>query len=213
MNTMRVIIADDHAVVRDGIAHTLKEMPNLTIVGEAWDGPTLFATLAREQPDCLLLDIVMPDFEPISAVQRIRARYPDLKILIVSAYDDDAYVHGLLSAGAHGYHLKNQPLSDLRLAVERVLAGERWVCSPLVEKLLRPYEAVRSVTTLTARQREILGYLQEGLDNSTIAHRTGLSVKTVENHLTHLYRQLNVQSRLEAVNYVSQHPDALGPAD
>jgi DNA-binding NarL/FixJ family response regulator len=155
----------------------------------------------------------MPDFEPISAVQRIRARYPDLKILIVSAYDDDVYVHGLLSAGAHGYHLKNQPLSDLRLAVERVLAGERWVSSPLVEKLLRPYETARSVVTLTARQREILRYLQEGLDNSAIAHRTGLSVKTVENHLTHLYRQLNVQSRLEAVNYVSQHPDALGPAD
>ena len=79
----------------------------------------------------------MPDFELMSAIHQIRARYPDLKILVVSAYDDDKYVQGLLSAGVHGYHLKNQPLSDLRLAVQRVLAGERWVCSPLVEKLMR----------------------------------------------------------------------------
>ena len=123
MNTIRVVIADDHAVVRDGIAHTLKDLPNLRIVGEAGDGPTLFATLAREQPDCLLLDIVMPDFEPIRAIHQIRARYPDLKILVVSAYDDDVYVQGLLGAGVQGYHLKNQPLSDLRLAVQRVLAS------------------------------------------------------------------------------------------
>ena len=120
------------------------------------------------------------------------------------------YVQGLLGAGVNGYHLKDQPLSDLRLAVQRVLAGERWVCSPLVDKLVRYRESASSALALTARQRDILGCLKEGLDNQAIARRTGLSVKTVENHLTRLYRQLNVQSRLEAVNYLMLHPETLG---
>lgn len=210
MSKVRVVIADDHAVVRDGIAHTLKDLPNLTVVAEVGDGPALFTSLAQTQPDCLLLDIAMPDFEPLGAIRQIRARYPDLKILVVSAYDDDGYVQEMLSAGVQGYHLKDQPLRDLKLAVQRVLAGERWVCSPLVDKLLRPHEAAGSAVHLTARQLELLRCLQQGLDNQSIAHKTGLSVKTVENHLTHLYRHLRVSSRLEAVNYISQHPDVLG---
>lgn len=209
MDTKRVIIADDHAVVRDGIAHTLKELPNLEIVAQVGDGPALFSALAQAQPDCLILDIAMPDFEPIGAIREIRARYPNLVILVVSAYDDDAYVQGMLSAGVQGYHLKDQPLSELRLAVQRVLAGERWVCSPLVAKLVQAHPNMGFAVQLTARQRELLRYLQEGLDNQSIAHRTGLSVKTIENHLTHLYRQLHVTSRLEAVNYISEYPEVL----
>ncbi len=212
MSTIRVVIADDHAVVRDGIAHTLKDLPGLEIVSEVGDGPTLFETLAQMHPDCLLLDIGMPDFEPLNAVHQIRARYPDLKILVVTAHDDDVYVQGMLNAGVQGYHLKDQPLADLKLAVQRVLAGERWVCSPLIEKLLHPHEAPESTFQLTWRQQELLRGLQEGLDNQTIAHRMGLSVKTIENHLTHLYRQIQVQSRLEAVRYISQHPEAVTPS-
>jgi DNA-binding NarL/FixJ family response regulator len=119
---------------------------------------------------------------------------------VVSAYDDDVYVQGLLGVGVNGYHLKDQPLSDLRLAVQRVLAGERWVSSPLIDKLISYGEPCAPALTLTTRQREILELLQEGLDNQSIARNTGLSVKTIENHLTRIYRQLNVQSRLEAVH-------------
>src|SRR5689334_23316559 len=210
MNTVRVVLADDHAVVRAGIANALKELPDLQIVGEVGDGPALVAILDETQPDCLLIDVTMPNFEPISTIRQIRAHYPDLRILVVSAYDDDAYVQGLLGAGVNGYHLKDQPLSELRLAVQRVLAGERWICSPLVEKLVRARTAGVTPQPLTARQRDLLRCLKEGLDNQAIARRTGLSVKTVENHLTRLYRQIHVQSRLEAVNYLSQHPDVLG---
>jgi DNA-binding NarL/FixJ family response regulator len=209
METTRVVIADDHEVVRDGIAHTLRNLPNLEIVGEVGDGPALFSILAQVQPDCLILDVAMPGFEPIGAIRQIRAHYPNLRILVVSAYDDDAYVQGMLSAGVQGYHLKDQPLSDLRLAAQRVLAGERWVCSPLVGKLLRPNQGGQFIVQLTARQRELLRCLQQGLDNQSIAHRTGLSIKTIENHLTHLYRQLHVASRLEAVNYIAEHPEVL----
>jgi DNA-binding NarL/FixJ family response regulator len=158
----------------------------------------------------LVTDVTMPNFEPISSIRQIRARFPLLKILVVSAYDDDVYVQGLLGAGVNGYHLKDQPLGDLRLAVQRVLAGERWVCSPLVEKLVRVRESPLVAHPLTARQKDLLHCLQAGLDNQAIARRTGLSVKTIENHLTRLYRQINVQSRLEAVNYLIQHPGLLG---
>lgn len=205
---MRILLADDHAVVRAGIRNALEGLPDLEVVGEVGDGPTLFAALAGIQPDCLLIDVAMPDFEPVAAIRQIRARYPTMKILVVSAYDDDVYVQGLLGAGVDGYHLKDQPLSDLRLAVQRVLAGERWFSSRLLDRLVTR-KAVSHLSTLTTRQREILRLLQRGLDNQTIARRMGLSVKTVENHLTRLYRQLNVQSRLEAVNYVLQHPEVL----
>ncbi len=206
---VRLVLADDHAVVRAGIANALRELPGITIVGEIGDGQALLTTLAETRPDVLVTDVTMPDFEPISTIRQIRARYPDLKILIVSAYDDDMYVQGLLGAGVNGYHLKDQPLSELRLALQRVLAGERWVCSPLVEKLVRAREAPAAFT-LSARQRDILACLRDGLDNQAIARQTGLSVKTIENHLTRLYRQLNVQSRLEAANFLMRRPDVLG---
>ena len=208
MEPAHILLADDHAVVRAGIANAIADLPGVTIVGEVGDGPAVFAALAQHRPDCLLIDVTMPQFEPIGDIGQIRARYPELKILVVSAYDDDVYVQGLLGAGVNGYHLKDQPLSDLRLAVQRVLAGERWICSPLVEKLVRLREG--APVALTERQRELLACLQEGLDNIAIARRTDLSVKTVENHLTRLYRHLGVQSRLEAVSYIRQHPAILG---
>jgi DNA-binding NarL/FixJ family response regulator len=210
MSHARLLLADDHAVVRAGIANAIADLPGVQVVGEVGDGPAVFAALADARPDCLLIDVTMPRFEPIGDIGQIRARYPELKILVVSAYDDDVYVQGLLGAGVNGYHLKDQPLADLRLAVQRVLAGERWICSPLVEKLVRLGEG--GSLAVTERQRELLTCLQEGLDNIAIARRTGLSVKTVENHLTRLYRHLGVQSRLEAVRYIRQHPAILGRA-
>lgn len=209
MNVMRILLADDHAVVRAGICNALKGLSNLEIVGEVGDGATLLAMLPQIQPDCLLIDVTMPEFEPLTAIRQIRENYPTMKILVVSAYDDDVYVQGLLAAGVDGYHLKDQPLGDLRLAVQRVLAGQRWISSRLVSKLVQRDQASPTMPSLTTRQRDILGLLRQGLDNQAIARRMGLSIKTVENHLTRLYRQLNVQSRLEAVNYVIQYPQVL----
>ncbi len=210
MEKTRVLLADDHALVRAGIRNALQELPGLEIVGEVGDGPSLHAALEQLQPDLVLIDVAMPDFEPVSAVRRIRALYGDLRILVVSAYDDDTYVRGLLSAGVDGYHLKDQSLSDLRFAVQRVLAGERWISSPLLDRLLSLEPRIEGSYALTLRQRELLRLLQQGLDNQSIALRLCLSVKTVENHLTRLYRQLGVQSRLEAVNTINQHPEILG---
>lgn len=209
MATIRVLLADDHAVVRSGIRNALNDLPDLLVVGEVGDGRALGNALETLQPDLLLIDVTMPDFEPVATIRQIRARYPALKILIVSAYDDDAYVQGLLGAGVNGYHLKDQPLSDLRLAVQRVLAGERWISSTLISKLLHTPDPTTAAASLTGRQRELLRLLVQGYDNQSLARETGLSVKTIENHLTRLYRQLNVQSRLEAVHFANQHPDLL----
>jgi DNA-binding NarL/FixJ family response regulator len=212
MGKVRIVLADDHAVVRAGIANALRCLTDLEIVAELGDGQHILATLEQHQPDMLVTDVTMPNFEPISAITTIRERFPELKILVISAYDDDAYVQGLLGAGVNGYHLKDQPLGDLRLAVQRILEGNRWICSPLIEKLLRVNQsspALSPQVALTERQYELLACLQQGLDNQAIARRMGLSIKTIENHLTRLYRQLHVQSRLEAVNYLSRHPELL----
>lgn len=210
MEIARTLLADDHAVVRAGMRNVLQDLSYLNIVGEVGNGPELMQALEALTPDCLLIDVTMPDFEPVTAIRQIRGRYPNLRILVVSAHDDDVYVQGLLGAGVNGYHLKDQPLSDLRLAVERILAGERWISSPLLNKLLHissPDGGGTRLPHLSARQKEILRLLAKGLDNRALAHHLNLSVKTIENHLTRLYRQLNVQSRLECASYIREHPE------
>lgn len=210
MTKASVLLVDDHAVVRAGIRNALESLPDLTIIGELGDGKALFAFLSTTQPDCLLIDITMPNFEPIRDIGIIHASYPEMKILVISAYDDDVYVQGLLGIGVDGYHLKDQPLSDLRLAVQRILQGEKWVSSRLVDRLVQfQGHKAPEIPQLTTRQRDILRLLHHGLDNRNIAFELDLSVKTVENHLTRLYKQLNVRSRLEAANYVMQHPEIL----
>jgi DNA-binding NarL/FixJ family response regulator len=209
MEEYRVLLADDHAVVRSGIRNAIEKMPSVLVVGEAEDGPTLMRALELYSPDILLIDVTMPDFEPIMAIHQIRSLYPTMKILVISAYDDDVYVQGLLGAGVHGYHLKDQPLQDLNLAIGRIIDGGRWISSPLIDKLVSSPRSQGGLPTLTSRQRDILRLLQKGWHNQRIALELGLSTKTIENHLTRIYRSLNVQSRLETVNYLNQNPQIL----
>ena len=215
MLPVRVLLADDHAVVRAGLRNALANLAGLEIIGEAGNGRELSDMVAGLHPDLLVIDVAMPDFEPVAAVQKIKAEYPALKILVVSAYDDEAYVVGLLGAGVDGYHLKDQPLVDLQLATQRILAGGRWISSPLIDRLVhrRPPLPARASPPLTRRQRELLRLLAQGYDNRRIAQTMELSVKTVENHLTALYRALSVDSRLEALNYALRHPEVLAAAD
>lgn len=209
----RILLADDHALVRAGIRNALEGKKSLQIIGEVGDGPSLMQAIDDLRPDLILTDVTMPNFDPITAVSQMRQQYPNMLILVISAYDDDIYVQGLLRAGVNGYHLKDQPLNDLQLAIKRILAGKRWISSSLVDKLLQPSDTVAdNIPTLSARQSEILQLLANGSDNRTIAAQLGLSVKTIETHLTRLYRQLNVQSRLEAANYAHQHPEIIKTA-
>ena len=211
MAPIQVLLADDHTVVRAGLRNALEGLPNLEIAGEVGNGTELLEALNRIHPELLVMDVNMPDFEPISAVQKIKLKYPNLKILVVSAYNDDTYVVGLLKAGVDGYHMKDQPLADLQLAAQRILSGERWISSSLVNRLAsgRSTQPVSTVPWLTRRQRELLRLLTQGVDNRHIAAELDLSVKTVENHLTGLYRVLGIDSRLKAMNYALHHPELL----
>lgn len=209
MPITNILLADDHALVRAGIRNALQGHDTLNIVGEVGDGPELMQALKQHRPDLLLIDVAMPNFDALQAIRQIRTLYPRMYILVVSAHDDDVYVQGLLREGVNGYHLKDQPLSDLYLAVERVLAGQRWISSSLVDKLLKPAVAPANMPHLSDRQKEILTLLARGLDNRAIAAQLGISIKTVETHLTRLYRQLDVQSRLEAASYAHEHPELM----
>lgn len=209
MSRTRILIADDHEVVRAGIRTVVEDIDDLQVVGEVADGPALWAAVRDLQPDCLLVDISMPDFNPLQAIPKLRSQYPELLILVVSVYDDEFYVQELLQAGVNGYHLKDQPLSDLKLALQRVLEGGSWISGPLINKLVGQNQPGSPPPMLTVRQREILALLHDGLDNQSMALKMDLSIKTIENHLTRLYRQLGVASRLEAANFVSQHPEVL----
>jgi DNA-binding NarL/FixJ family response regulator len=211
MKTYRILLADDHVLIRTGLREALTGIENLEIVGEVGNGRELAISLKISRPDLLVMDVNMPDFEPVEAVQRMRKNYPEMKILVVSAYDDQSYVVGLLSAGVNGYHLKDQPLSDLLLAVQRVLDGGRWISDPLVNRLIIHQTSLpdNPAPSLTRRQRELLYLLTLGYNNHKIARAMELSVKTVENHLTALYRALGVESRLEANNFANHHPDLL----
>jgi DNA-binding NarL/FixJ family response regulator len=211
MALSKVLLADDHALVRAGLRNALASLPNLEIVGEVASGGELTEALASLTPDLLVMDVTMPDFEPISAVEKIKKEYPALKILVISAYTDEAYVVGLLGSGVDGYHLKDQPLSDLHLAVQRILEGDRWISGPLIDRLVhrKSAPAGSNLPVLTRRQRELLRLLMQGLDNRKIAKTMELSIKTVENHLTGLYRTLGVGSRLGALNYALHHPEVL----
>ena len=209
MKSIKVVLADDHSVVRAGLRNALEGLPNLEIVGEVGNGRELMDMLFGAHPDLLVLDASMPEFEPISAVHQIKIKYPKLKILIVSAHHDETYVVGLLNAGVDGYHLKDQPLADLQLAAQRILNGDRWISGSLIGILTsrRLPSAQPNTPWLTRRQRELLRLLTQGADNRNIALTLDLSIKTVENHLTALYRVLGVDSRLKALNYALSHPE------
>ncbi len=210
MSMVKTLLADDHALIRTGLRDALTSLSGIEIVGEVGNGPDLMEAVEKLRPDLLVMDVNMPDFEPVAAVNKIRAAQPALKILVVSAYDDQSYVVGLLTAGVNGYHLKDQPLSDLQLAVQRILDGGRWISDPLVDRLVEYHStAANSSSALTRRQRELLYFLTLGYNNQKIALVMNLSIKTVENHLTALYRAIGVESRLEANNYASHHSELL----
>ncbi|HRF46221.1 MAG TPA: response regulator [Anaerolineales bacterium] len=210
MATTRIVLADDHAVVRAGLRNALTGQPDLAVVSEVGNGPDLMAAVREHTPDLIVIDVAMPDFEPVAAVRTFKTEYPGMRILVVSAYADEGYLVGLLGAGVDGYHLKDQPLADLQLAVQRVIEGERWVPAPLVDRLVhRQPTAPRATPVLTRRQRELLRLLMQGFDNRKIAQAMELSVKTVENHLTSLYRSLAVESRLEATHFAMRYPEVL----
>lgn len=207
---MRIIIADDHAVVRSGFMHILNFQDDMEVVATAADGKEAYALVAKHRPDVLLLDLSMPPGESgLIATGKIHSDYPETKILILTMYDDEEYLHHVLKNGASGYVLKNAPDEDLLTAVRTVYKGETYIhptmSTSLVEELVNRNEKNDEVDDpfklLTKREIEVLPLAAKGYGNKEIAEKLYISVKTVEAHKARIMDKLELKSRPELVKY------------
>lgn len=197
---IRVLLADDHPLVRVGIRTALAASSDVLLVGEAADGDTALGMLAEQPCDVLLLDLNMPGPKPLDTVTHVRERYPATKVLILSAHDDDAYVRSLVSAGASGYVLKDEALEAVVQAIGTVYRGGTWFSWPVIEKLVRTNAPERTDdVALTERDRHMLSLIARGWDNRRIAADLHLAEQTVRNYISRLYDILHVHSRAEAI--------------
>lgn len=197
--TIRVVLADDHPLVRAGIRSALTD--EIVLVGEAADGPTTLSLCQREQPDIILLDLNMPDSSPFVTVRELRATCPASQIIILTAYDDDAYVRGLTAAGIAGYVLKDEALEVVASAITTVHSGGSWFSRGVVAKLVHQFGTAAQTTAvrLTNRERQLLGLLLQGQDGRQIASQLNLGEQTIRNYLSRLYDKIEVKSRAEAI--------------
>lgn len=207
MEKIRVIIAEDHTVVREGTRQLLEQERDIEIVGEAANGAEAVALVERLNPDVAIVDVSMPVMSGIEATKRIKALRPGTAVLVLTAYDDDQYVFALLAAGAAGYLLKDVPSVELIRAVRSVHAGEPILHPAIAKKVLARFAAEgqeRQPTRdngalLTDRERDILRLAACGMNNASIAARLSVSARTVQAHLTNIFNKLGVGSRTEAV--------------
>ncbi|MFH0914388.1 MAG: response regulator transcription factor [Chloroflexota bacterium] len=204
MSKIKVIIADDHALVREGTRTLLEQEPDLEVVGEASDGEEAVALANKLQPNVVLMDIAMPKVNGIEATKRLKAQNPGIAVLILTAYDDDQYVMALLEAGAAGYLLKNVKGSDLVNAIRSVYAGEAALHPAIARKVLSllaagPPPEEKAKAEISSREMEILKLAARGMSNQEIADKLFLSRRTVQSHLGKVFRKMDVGSRTEAV--------------
>ena len=195
---IRVVIADDHRVVRVGLEQLLQTFDDVEFLGAGAGGEEAVALCIDHRPDVLLLDLSMPDVDGIEVTRRLRDASPDTKVVVFTSFSDRERIVQALDAGAVGYLLKDAEPEELHAAVQAAARGEapitpRAAAALLADRRERPAEAV-----LTAREREVLGLVVEGLANKQIARRMGISEKTVKGHLTNLFQRLGVADRTQA---------------
>ncbi|HIQ01964.1 MAG TPA: response regulator transcription factor [Anaerolineales bacterium] len=202
---IRVLLADDHAVVRQGIRQFLEEAGDIEVVAEAGNGAEAVRLAEQHRPDIAVLDIRMPGVTGVEAARRIKAQIPQVRVLILTAYDDDPYIFALLQAGADGYILKTASGDELVRAVRTVHRGESALSPEVASKVVRqatarrPEGAAGQVEPLTPRELDVLRLAAQGLTNRAIGHQLGISHRTVQGHLASIYGKLGVSSRTEAV--------------
>ena len=206
MSTIKILIADDHAVVRDGTRQILEQEKDMEVIAEAADGAEAIKLAGSTRPDVAIIDIAMPGVDGIEATRQIKLLYPKIAVLILSAYDDDQFIFSLLEAGAAGYLLKSVRGRELIDAVRQVHAGESVLHPAIARKVLNRFvpssgktPGQKSAEVLSDREIEVLKYATRGLSNQNIADELCLSLRTVQAHLGHIFNKLQVSSRTEAV--------------
>ena len=198
---IRVLLADDHVVLREATAELVDHQPDMEVVGQAGTGEETIALAKALQPDVVVMDIAMPRGNGLEATRRIVAECPGTKVLVLTAHEDAEHVIPLLEAGALGYLPKTVGLNELLDAIRAASRGESVLPPSVASVVVRHLAGSKEQTAeeeLTAREMDVLRLLAQGLTNYDIARRLGLSVRTVEAHLTHIYAKLNVSSRTEA---------------
>jgi DNA-binding NarL/FixJ family response regulator len=205
---IRVVLADDHTLVRTAMRLLLETIPDVTVVGEAADGLEILRVIAEQRPDCVIMDLVMPRLSGLEAIRRSTRAYPSTRVLVVSMHADEPYVYEALSAGAAGYLLKDADKSELELALRRVAAGHQYLTPAIsrsvvaaLKRTSSPAAPQSSVATLTARQIGVLRLLAEGNASKAIAARLGVSVKTIEAHRAAIMKRLGVRDLAGLVRF------------
>jgi DNA-binding NarL/FixJ family response regulator len=214
MNPIRVLLAEDHNVVREGLRLLLDAQPDIQIVGEATTGREAVVMARDSCPDVAVLDISMPDLDGIQAASRIRAECPHTQILILTMHESDAYFFRALEAGAAGYVLKKAASEDLINAVRAVAGGEAFFYPSLARKLLDNYMGYARLETpsgppgyeeLSDREREIMFLIVRGLTNQEIADKLVISPSTVQTHRTRILQKLDLETTVDLVRYAIRH--------
>jgi DNA-binding NarL/FixJ family response regulator len=208
---MKIIITDDQAIVRDGLEMLLKLERDFEVVGVASDGAEAVELVAKKTPDLVLMDLKMPVMNGIEATRQIRAKYPQVKVLVLTTYDDDEWVLDAIHAGASGYLLKDTPREDVVKAIRGTMAGKTYVDPAVAGKVLRQASSHQTqpttlvTSTLTEREIEVLRLIARGLNNADIAEKLFLSEGTVRNHVSAILAKLNVADRTQAAILAIQH--------
>ncbi len=218
MEPITILIADDHTLMREGTRQLLHNEPDLHVIGEAENGEQAVALVEQLLPSVVLLDMRLPLLNGIEATKRIVEAHPNVRVLIVSAYDDEDYVLASLRAGASGYLLKTVPAQELIDAVRSVHRGNTVLQSSISRKLGQRWtsDTVRAghMLSLTVRELEVLRLIAHGLPNKQVAIQLGISLRTVEGHLNNIFGKLGVTSRTEAILHgVQQHLISLEDTD
>ncbi|CAN5685157.1 response regulator transcription factor [soil metagenome] len=195
---IRLLITDDHPVVRAGLEGMLSRQPDMEVVGEAGDGTEAIELVESLQPDVVLMDLRMPEIDGVAATQEIKARRPETQILVLTTYDSDTDILRAVEAGATGYLLKDAPREELYEAVRAASQGKVLFASAVADKLMRRIREPRR-DTLSHREIEVLGFVRRGLSNKEIARSLHVSEATVKTHLIHTFKKLEVEDRTSAV--------------
>ncbi len=206
--TIRLLLVDDHAVVRSGLKMLLAGEADVEIVGEAGSGSEAVTRAGSARPDVILMDIGLPDMSGIEAARQIKSNYPDISIVALTIHEDEEYFFKMLEAGASGYVPKRAAPEELLTAIRAAAAGEVYLYPSLAKLLVKDYlmqereaEAKSTLDGLTEREQEVLSLLAEGATNDEIAAALVISPKTVERHRENIMRKLNLHSRVELVRY------------